>query len=244
MFTLESASSYNAASGSSASTSTSCTTNPCRNVIKQVKLFFIKSTSGIVIDASNSYLVVGDATINGASYYRIMYSYQFQPSSGTFPFGSNVAYAIGAPLQLMMQTVVSGNSVSFKVFNPVNLAFSMPNGNCRIASSQSSDLSSFVELLFGVNSVYSCTGTNSFISNNLQLALNYVGSIGSATSNSNDYVQIEFSSSLSNSQNVQLIFYYIPLGVKGSAQYKIVKAMANAFPFPSGGQPSLFVEYQ
>lgn len=73
-------------------------------------------------------------------------------------------------------------------------------------------------------------------------AFDSVGSIGSATTNSFDYVAVSFSGVISASQSVQLIFYYISIGTSTSPQYKVVNAATNPID-TKNNQPSLFIEF-
>lgn len=71
-----------------------------------------------------------------------------------------------------------------------------------------------------------------------------VGSIGSATSSLNDYVSIDFSAAAAaTNQNLQLVFYYLPIGTQANPQYQITKAVLNPLTVTSNNQFTLFVEY-
>jgi hypothetical protein len=134
----------------------------CLNVIKQIKLFFSVSGGVATIDLVNSYLVLGSISVNGITNLRLIYSYQFL-SNGLFPSASQVGYSIGTPLQLMMkETIGTANPNYYSMFNPINLAFRMPDGNCKDSSSTNlADATSIIFLKFGVNAVYSCSGSTS-----------------------------------------------------------------------------------
>jgi hypothetical protein len=67
----------------------SCSGNVCY-VIKQIKLFFISSTSAV--DYTSSYIVVGKTTVGSPSYLYLRYSYQFVQAVQLYPFSSNPAY--------------------------------------------------------------------------------------------------------------------------------------------------------
>lgn len=63
-------------------------------VIKQIKLFFISSTSSV--DYTASYIVVGKTTVGSPSYLYLRYSYQFIQDVKLYPFSSNLAYTFGS----------------------------------------------------------------------------------------------------------------------------------------------------
>jgi hypothetical protein len=100
------------------------------------------------------------------------------------------------------------------------------DGSCRTLSTDESDQTSLIHLLFGVNSIYTCVGTSLLeIYNNIKGSINMVGSFGSTNLNLNDFVKVIYPTvAPSSNDNLQLIFYYISLGTQASPQYQILKA--------------------
>jgi hypothetical protein len=245
--TLASLSVYAMTSPSSAglsptSLSSACVGTTCM-VVKQIQLFFIKTSSSVTVDYSSSYVVMGNTVVSTATYVYIKYGYQFMSQTGNFPYSSSVGYAKGSLLSLV-KTSVNGSTTSYyKMFNPVNLAFINIDGSCRTASADDADQSNLISLHFGVNSIYTCKGSSSFAYANLKAAFDMVGSIGSASTSLTDFVTIDYSATVSSNQNLQLVFYYAPVGTKASPQYQIMKAVLNPLSVSSNSQFSLFVEY-
>jgi len=133
-------------------------------------------------------------------------------------YPSYQGYTIGAPLNLLLSIT------STKIFNPVNLAFRNTDGTCRTAGTDNADIGNLVHLNFGVNSVYSCVGTSStMLSSNLLGMFDYVGGLGISSTVLADYVQLTTTTIPSN-ENIQLVFYYIPIGTELDPQYQIVNA--------------------
>lgn len=234
----------NTAAAQNASTSSStCTGNLCL-VVRQVKLFFIKSGGSVSVDYSSSYVVLGNIALNVPTYVLIKYSYQFISQAGNYPYSSTIGYAKGAPL-VLLKSLTSGSSTSYyKIFNPVNLAFMDMDGSCRANTNADAGPSNLITLKFGVNSVYTCQGSSSLILNNLKQAFDMVGSIGSSASSLDDYVNIDYSpASSATNQNLQLVFYYLPIGTKANPQYQITKAVLNPLAVANNAQFTLFVEY-
>lgn len=218
------------------------TTSVCY-VIKQLVLFFISSTS-TVIDYTSSYVVLGQTTINigSPSYLYITYSYQFIPSVGSYPYSSNQGYTFGSYLTLINSVTTTTSTTYYRIFNPINLAFRKINGACRSITTDNADQTSLIQLRFGINSVYTCQGTTSQIYTNLNAAFKLVAAIGSASTNLNDYVQVEFpSTSPQPNQNIQLLFYYISIGAQQNPQYQIMRVVVNGLSISGNGQPTLFV---
>jgi hypothetical protein len=223
--------------------SVSGNTNQCY-VIKLIKLFFIKG-SATTIDYTSSYLVVGAAYINSPSYIYIDYNYQFISNQQSYPYPANQGYNFGSPLNLILNTTSASTINYYKIFNPINLAFKKKDGSCRTATSDVADPTDLITLSFGVNGIYSCTGSSSLIANNLASLFTFVGSFGLSSTNLLDYVGVSVASGISTSQNVQLVFYYVSIGTFKNRQFQIVKAAINGLNNPASGQPiSLFVEYQ
>lgn len=218
-------------------------TNQC-NVIRQIKIFFIRGST-TTIDYTSSYLLIGPAYVNSPSYISIKYSYEFMSAALNFAYASSKGYEVGAPLNLLLQTTTGSTSTYFKVFNPINLAFRQLDGTCRTSSSDNVGPNNLVNLQFGVNSIHSCMGTTSLIAANLQAAFTHIGSLGIASTNLNDYVSLSVPSTINTNQNLQLIFYYIPIGTNLNPQYQIIQAQLNALTNTNTNLPtSLYVEYQ
>lgn len=196
------------------------------------------------VDYSSSYVVLGNTAITAATYVLIKYSYQFVSQAGNYPYSSTIGYAQGAPL-VLLKSLTSGSSTNYyKIFNPVNLAFADLDGTCRGNSYSDADASNLITLRFGVNGVYTCQGSSSLVLNNLKLAFDMVGSIGSAAFSLSDYVSIDFTPAASASnQNLQLLFYYFPIGTQANPQYQITRAVLNPLTVTSNNQFTLFVEY-
>jgi hypothetical protein len=225
---------------SSAAVATSCTGTTCL-LIKQIKLFFIKTATSVTIDYSSSYIVMGNTVISDPTYVYVKYSYQFISQTANYPYSSNQGYSKNSPLQLV-KSITNGSTTNYyKIFNPVNLAFVNIDGSCRSASSDS-DQSNLISFKFGVNSIYSCSGSSSLAYTNLKQAFDSVGALGSASTNLGDFVSIDYTAIISN-QNIQLLFYYISIGTQSNPQYQITKAVLNALSVSSNNQFSLFVEY-
>lgn len=112
------------------------------------------------------------------------------PSTGSYPYASNQGYTFGSYLTLV--NYASNTTSYYRIFNPINLAFRKLNGVCRSTNdtSDNADQTNLIRLRFGVNSVYTCLGSTSFIYANLNASFNLVGAIGSATTNLNDYLQV------------------------------------------------------
>lgn len=138
------------------STSTQC------QVIKHIQFFFIKTSSGVTLDYTSSYIVLGTTIINGPTFVSITYSYQFKSSASVFPFTSTLGYTIGSYLNFL-QSDTTTPSTYYKMINPVNLDFMATNGECINSSltSQKADQSNLVRFQLGVNTVLSCLGTKS-----------------------------------------------------------------------------------
>jgi hypothetical protein len=172
-------------------TSSSCSGGGTCYVIKQIKLTFIRSGSSSTIDYNSSYIVMGNTyiNINGPTYISIKYIYQFISAVNNYGQSSTKGYSKNSLLSLVKS---STNSAYYKMFNPINLAFINTDGSCRTATSDS-DQSNLISFRFGVNSVYSCLGSSStFTYNNLNAAIDYVGSIGSSTTNLADFIKIDY----------------------------------------------------
>lgn len=171
------------------SASSSCSGTTCL-VIKQIKLNFIKSGSTSTVDYSSSYIVMGNTYVNGPTYINIKYSYGFISKTSNYGYSSTVAYSKNSLLTLLKS---STNTTYYKIFNPVNLGFINTDGKCRATSTDDSDQSNLISLRFGVNSVYSCYGSSSSLAyTNLKEAFDYVGSIGSSSTNLADYIKIDY----------------------------------------------------
>jgi hypothetical protein len=210
-------------------------------VIKLIKLFFIKGST-TTIDYTSSYLVIGVAYVNSPSYIYIDYSYQFILNKQSFPYPANQGYTFGSPLNLLLNTTSASTITYYKVFNPINLAFKKKDGSCRTASTDVTDPTDLITLSFGINAIYSCTGSSSLIATNLASLFTNVGSFGLSSTNVLDYVGVTVASGISSSQNIQLVFYYVSIGTAKNRQYQIVKAAVNGLNNPASGQPiSLFV---
>jgi hypothetical protein len=67
----------------------------------------------------------------------VKYDYSYLNSDGSIPNASNIGYTVGSYIQLLKYNVSS--SKYYKMFNPINLAFRKPNGECRTANSDPSD---------------------------------------------------------------------------------------------------------
>jgi hypothetical protein len=230
-----------AAAQSNTTLSTSCTGTTCL-VVKQVRLFFLRTASTVSVDYSSSYVVLGNTVISAGSYVYLKYSYQFLSQAGNFPYPSTVGYAKNSALTLL-KTSTSGTTTNYyKIFNPVNLAFVNLDGTCRTATTSDSDHSNLISFRFGVNGAYSCLGSSTMAATNLKQAFDMVGSIGSAATSLSDYVTIDYSlaSSVTN-QNLQLVFYYISIGTQASPQYQITKAVLNPLTTSTNSQFTLFV---
>lgn len=239
--TTPSASLQNITLASAATSSNTCTSTTCM-VIKQVKLNFIKTSSSVIVDYNSSYIVMGNTDISTGAYVYVKYSYQFIPQVMTFPSPSSIGYSKGSLLNLVKNSSNSTTSY-YKIFNPVNLAFINTDGTCRTTSSDS-DHSNLISFKFGVNAIYTCLGTTSLAYSNLKQAFDTIGSLGSSSTNSNDYITIDYTTSVpSNNQNIQLVFYYVSIGTQANPQYQIVKAVLNPLSVASNNQFSLFVEY-
>jgi hypothetical protein len=213
-------------------------------VVRQVRLFFIKSGGAVSVDYSSSYVVLGKIKLTAPTYVLLKYSYQFVSQAGNYPYSSTIGYAKGSPL-VLLKALTSGSSTNYyKIFNPVNLAFVDIDGTCRGDSNSDADPSNLITLRFGVNAVYTCQGSSALVLNNLKLAFDMVGSIGSAASSLSDYVSVDFSdAALDSSKNLQLAFSYLPIGTQANPQYQITKAVLKALTSTSNGQFTLFVEY-
>jgi hypothetical protein len=214
---------------------TSGTTNICEG-IRQIKLFFVQSTG--VIDYTSSYLVVGQVLVNNPTYVSIDYSYTFISAAGSFPYPSYQGYTVGAPLNLLLSS-----TTSTKIFNPVNLAFRNTDGTCRALTTDNADSGNLVHIRFGINSIYSCVGTSStLLSANILAMFNYVGGLGISSNTLADYVSLTTTTIPSN-ENIQLVFYYIPIGTELDPQYQIVSAKLQ----PAGTistTVNLYVEFE
>jgi hypothetical protein len=246
-FDLSSTSLTSSTTVSALTTSFACTasgsTNQC-NVIKQIKLFFIKGSS-TTIDYTSSYIVIGPAYVNSPCYISIKYSYEFMSKALDFPYSSLKGYQIGTPLNLLLRTTSGSTTSYYKVFNPINLAYRQLDGTCRTSSSDTTGPNNLISLLFGVNSIHSCMGTTSIIATNLQAIFTHVGSMGISSTNLNDYVSLSVPSIINTNQNLQLIFYYLPIGTNLNPQYQIVQAQLNPLSNTNTNLPtSLYVEYQ
>lgn len=216
--------------------STSCVGTTCL-VVKQIRLFFIKSGSSVALDNSSSYVVLGNTVVSSATYVYLKYSYQFIPQAAMFPYTANVGYVKNALLSLLK----TSNSSYYRVFNPLNLAFIKPDATCRADAFSDADHSNLLSLRFGVNAIYSCLGSSTLLLNNLKQAFDMVGSIASASVLA-DYISIDYSAASSaTNQNLQLLFYYSSIGTQSSPQYQITKAVLNPLSPAINGQYSLFV---
>lgn len=70
----------------------------------------------------------------------LRYDYEYLNADGTFANSSNIGYNIGTPLQLIKRYTDSlGNIAYRKIFNPINLAYRTPNGDCRTSATDSVD---------------------------------------------------------------------------------------------------------
>lgn len=118
----------------------------------------------------------------------------------------------------------------------------MIDGTCRTATSDTTGPNNLVHLRFGVNSVHSCMGTTSLIAANLQALFTHVGSMGISSTNLKDYVSLSVASTINTNQNLQLIFYYIPIGTNLNPQYQIIQAQLNPLSNTNTNLPtSLYV---
>ena len=111
------------------------------------------------------------------------------------------------------------------MFSPINLAFKKLDGTCRAsptAALSNETANSFVDLKFGQNQVISCLGTTNMIYESIKTAFNYVGKYGVSSTKLSEYV-IMAMPTISSSESVQLIFYYINIGVPQNPQYEISK---------------------
>lgn len=146
----------------------------------------------------------------------------------------------------MLLASTSGATTTYsKVFNPFNLAFKTIDGSCGAAVADAGGDGNLVHLKFGVNSIHSCMGTTSIIAANLQSSFNYIGSFGISATNTNDYVKLTVSGTINTNQNLQLLFYYIPIGTNLDPEYQIVQVQLNPLGNTNTGLPtSLYVEYQ
>ena len=59
-----------------------------------------------------------------------------------------------------------------------------------------------------------------------------------------DYVSITFGTTITNTNNLQLIFHYLSIGTEKSPQYKIMQASLNGLTASTTNQPTLFIEFQ
>lgn len=62
------------------------------SVIKQIKLVFIKSGNGYIIDLDSSYILVGSVTLTTYAYVYIKYSYDFISQAGDYSYSSSIGY--------------------------------------------------------------------------------------------------------------------------------------------------------
>lgn len=151
---------------------------------------------------------------------------------------------MGSPLNLLLSTTTTTTTFS-KVFNPLNLAFKKLDGTCGSTIADAGGQNNLLELSFGVNSVHSCMGTTSILAANIQASFNYVGSLGISSTNLKDYVKVAVASNINSNQNLQLVFYYIPIGTNMAPEYQILQVELNPLGNTNTGLPtSLFVEYQ
>jgi hypothetical protein len=165
-------------------------------VIQQVRLFFVAGSTA-VIDYTASYLVLGYTYVNGPCLLSLDYSYQFMAAAGAYPYPSSQGYSIGSPLNLLLFD--SATTTYSRTFNPLDLNFRQPGGNCRAASTDLADGGNLASIRFGVNSIFSCVGTSStLLQTNLVAAFNYVGSFGISSTNLLDYVSLTETASASN----------------------------------------------
>jgi hypothetical protein len=147
VYAMESSSTGGLTPITAASVSTSCTVfnstiSQCY-VVKQIKLFFIKSTS-ITVDYTSSYIVVGQTNINtnSPSYIKVNFCYQFISQAGNYAVVSNQGYTPGAPLVLLYASTTT--STYYRVFNPINLAFKKLDGTCTTTSTDITDPSNLI----------------------------------------------------------------------------------------------------
>ena len=156
----------NTAAAQTATNSTStCTGNLCL-VVRQIRLFLIKSGGTITVDYSSSYVVMGNITLSVPTYVLIKYSYQFISQAGNYPYSSSIGYIKGAPL-VLLKSLTANFTTYYKIFNPVNLAFIDMDGTCRANSTADAAPSNLITLEFGVNGIYTCQGSSSLVLNNL-----------------------------------------------------------------------------
>jgi hypothetical protein len=176
---------------------------------------------------SSSYIIVGPLIVDQPAYLNIDYEYSFVNVSNnqvSYPFSSRIGYEFGARLNLLYK---DANSDFYKVFSPINLAFKRLNGLCRTSLSdpQSNETAdSFVELIFGQNLIISCAGTNNIIFDQIKTAFNYVGKYGASSTKLSEYIATAIpSSAISGIESVQLLIYYINIGMPQNPQYEISK---------------------
>lgn len=193
--------------------------NTCRNVIRSIHLFVVKKSSGVSLDTTSSYLVVEDLqTVEFPKYVKVEYSLTFLSTAGEVPRSNSKGYNIGSAIQLLY----GSNDQYYRINNPVNLAYRSFNGACTNSVGSLSE----VPFRFGVNALFTCTGTSKFITN-IKSSFNYVGAVGAATNSLSDYVSINYPSDISSNTGVRLVFSYIRIGTASDKQYQIIKANAT-----------------
>ena len=112
-------------------------------------------------------------------------------SASSFPYPAYQGYSIGSPLNLLYSVTSGGTTTDTKVFNPINMGFRMADGTCRTAITDGADSGNLAEIRFGINTIFSCIGTDSsFWSANIPLIFNYVGMMGISSTNINDFVTL------------------------------------------------------
>lgn len=168
-----------------------------------------------------SYVVVGPLTVSQGGFINVDYEYGFITVQNNVPvptYASKIGYEFGSPINLLYLTSAGDY---YKIFTPLNLAFRQPNGNCRTSSTDPS-ANSFIDLGFGHNQAISCYGSTNLIYNNLKQAFNYVGKYGTSSTTLAEYINVTFpSNSIQSSESVQMVVYYINIGVPQNPQYEI-----------------------
>lgn len=186
-------------------------------MVRQVKIF-INLNDGSIVN-SISLLVVGPMNVDQAGYITVDYEYIFikvENNQPIFPFSSKIGYQIGSPINLLFKD--SANEY-YKIFTPFNLAFRRPDGKCRTSIADDA-ANSFIDMKFGYNQVISCLGSINLIYENLRQVFNYVGKYGVSSDKLSSYTAITLPpNSALSSESVQLIIYYINIGIPQNPQY-------------------------
>lgn len=81
-----------------------------------------------------------------------------------------------------------------------------------------------MEFNFGSNQVISCYGSTNLIYENLKQVFNYIGKYGVSSTKLSEYINVTIpSSAISSSESVQILIYYINIGIPQDPQYEISK---------------------